>query len=237
MLNMNTCIILAGGVGIRASFDIPKQFMEIEGKPLFCYSTEIIDKCNEIDFIIIVSLAGWEKYVDEWVVRRNIKKVKYVVNEGVSRQHSIFNGLQKAREFMNDSDIIMIHDSARPMISGKIIENAIATALVEGSAIPVVKTSDALYLSDDGKYAGRALPKSSVYLGQTPVCFNFGMYYKLNIDANYEDILKSYSSCDLLFQNGIKVAMIKGDPKAFKITYKEDLEKFKEYLEYKNLCI
>jgi D-ribitol-5-phosphate cytidylyltransferase len=229
-MHVNACILLAGGTGVRTGLKTPKQFIMIEGKPLFCYSAEEIGRCPGIDAIIIVTLAGWEKYVQEWVKKLNIGKAKYIVNEGVTRHYSILNGLEKAREFMDRSGIIMIHDSARPMISQTVMKNALEKAAAEGSALPVIQLNDMLYFSDDGKYINRAMPKSCVYTGQTPVCFNFGMYYDLAAGTNDEEAIKSSSSCTLLFKNGIRVASVPGDPDTFKITCKEDIDLFKKRL-------
>jgi 2-C-methyl-D-erythritol 4-phosphate cytidylyltransferase len=227
---MNTCILLAGGTGTRTGLDIPKQFVTIEGKPVFCYSAETANRCREIDAIIIVTIGTWKDFVRQWVEKLNIGKVKHIVSEGVSRQHSILNGLVKAREFMTDSDIVMIHDAARPLASERLFREAIETASAKGSALPVQQINDSVYYCEDGEFASGTMPKSALYMGQTPVCFVFGQYYQINTTSTDSELMKSSGSCTLLFNKGMRVAIFNGDPEAFKITSKEDLNKFEAHM-------
>ena len=227
---MTTCILLAGGNGTRTGMDCPKQFLEIQGKPIFMYGLEILEQIEEVDLIIIVVLEAWEDYVCEWVQKLGLKKSKYIVHGGKSRQHSIYNGLIKARAFMADEDIVMVHDAARPLVNPNVVRKTIAEARISGSALPVIKENDALYMSKDEVHVELTVSKSGLYRGQTPVCIRFGDYYDLHIAAQDEDLIRATGSCTLLFQNNIKVAMVEGDEKTYKITTKKDVDMFIGYL-------
>ncbi|PKM55436.1 MAG: hypothetical protein CVV00_04015 [Firmicutes bacterium HGW-Firmicutes-5] len=228
---MTTCIILAGGNGTRTGMDCPKQFLEIQDKPIFIYGLETLEQINEVDWVIMVVLEAWEAYVKEWVQKLGLKKPKYIVHGGKSRQHSIYNGLKKAREFMADEDIIMIHDAARPLLNPDVVRKTILMAHKTGAAIPVIKENDALYMSRDDRFVEQTLSKSGLYRGQTPVCIRFGDYYDIHTSAQDEDLTKATGSCTLLFQNNIKVAMVTGDEKTYKITTKKDVDMFIGYLD------
>lgn len=224
---MNTCMILAGGTGSRTELDIPKQFIEIEGKPIICYSADAFDRCDMVDSIMVVVHPEWLSYVEYWVRKTGISKMKFLVEGGATRKRSILNGLVKAREFMVDSDIIMIHDSARPLVNPDVIINCIKTAILKNSSLPVIKVTDSIYISDDGRYLNRTMPKSLNYIGQTPACFNFGMYYRVNTAPGIGAINEN-SSCDSWFDSGFEVAIVEGDPETYKITSREDVEKFRK---------
>jgi len=227
---MTTCILLAGGNSTRTGIDCPKQFLEIQGKPIFSYALESLEQVEEVDVIIVVVLETWEVYVKDWIQKLGLKKPRYFVRGGKSRQHSIYNGLIKAREFMVDEDIIMVHDAARPLLNPDVVRKTIAMAHNKGSALPVIKENDALYMSMDDTYVEKTLSKSGLYRGQTPVCIRFGIYYGLHVTAKDEDLTRATGSCTLLFQNNIKVAMVEGDEKTYKITTKKDLDMFTGYL-------
>jgi 2-C-methyl-D-erythritol 4-phosphate cytidylyltransferase len=231
---MTTCILLAGGNGTRTGIDCPKQFLEIQDKPIFSYGLETLEQIEEVDLIIVVVLENWEDYVNKWIQKLGFKKSKYIVYGGESRQHSIYNGLKKARKFMADEDIVMVHDAARPLLNPDVVRRTIAMAQKKGSALPVIKENDALYMSADDRYVEQTLSKSGLYRGQTPVCIRFGVYYDLHTSAQDEDLIKAKGSCSLLFQNNIKVAMVEGDEKTYKITTKKDVDMFIGYLNLTN---
>ena len=234
---MTICILLAGGSGTRTGIDRPKQFLEVQGKPIFSYSLETLESMEEIDYIIIVVLETWKDYVEEWIHKLGYNKSKYIVHGGKSRQHSIYNGLIKAREFMNDDDIVMVHDAARPLLNRDVVRTAITMAEKTGAALPVVKENDALYMSKDDINVEQNLSKTGLYRGQTPVCVRFGDYYNLHTSAKDEDLTRATGSCTLLFQNNIKVAMVDGDEMTFKVTSKKDVIMFTGYLKIKEKTI
>ncbi|MCF8018800.1 MAG: 2-C-methyl-D-erythritol 4-phosphate cytidylyltransferase [Vallitaleaceae bacterium] len=227
---MTTCILLAGGNGTRTGINCPKQFLEIQGKPIFSYCLQTLELIEEVDVIVIVVLETWESYVREWIQKLGLKKSKYIVHGGKSRQHSIYNGLIKARVYMADEDIVMVHDAARPLINPEVVRKTIIKARETGAAIPVIKENDALYMSADDINVEQTLSKSGLYRGQTPVCIRFGDYYNLHTAARDEDLINAKGSCTLLFQNDIKVTMVEGDEKTYKITTKKDVEMFIGYL-------
>jgi 2-C-methyl-D-erythritol 4-phosphate cytidylyltransferase len=182
-----------------------------------------------IDSIIIVIRPNWITYVEEWIKKAGLKKAEHIVNGGITRKHSILNGLEKARSFMKDTDIIMIHDAARPLINPDVIKNCIETAVAEGSAMAVIRSAETIYFIDDESYLSNTMPRTKYYIGQTPACFKFGLYYQANKDPSIKSV-NANSSCDSWFQKGYKVAVVPGDPNTFKITDRENLERFRRII-------
>lgn len=228
---MVSCIILAGGIGERLGNITPKQFIQVHDRPIFTYCIETFQAMKEIDHIIIVTLDSWVTYVQEWVERLQYTKVSHITLQGSSRQHSIYNGLNAAAELLSDTDYILIHDSVRPFVNPFVVRECIRISEKDQAAIPVLPLSDALYLSEGKNHVFQTISSKDLCLGQTPVCVRFGLYYRLHQDATDEDLSASKGSLSLLFNEGLRVGTVLGDPDTFKITTKEDLEYFIQRLE------
>ncbi len=125
---MNIAVIFAGGVGKRmGNTDKPKQFIEIEGKPIIIHTLEHFEKNKNIDAIIVASKVEWIDYLNDLLVKYNIKKVAKVVPGGETGQMSIFNGIKCAKEMYGDDAIVLIHDGVRPFITDELIDTNIQT--------------------------------------------------------------------------------------------------------------
>ena len=95
---MNIAIILAGGTGTRLGGDIPKQYIEVAGKPIISYCLDKFEKHKLIDNIVVVASEMWQDYIMSWITKDNLKKVSGFAPAGSSRQHSIVNGMLKAKD-------------------------------------------------------------------------------------------------------------------------------------------
>ncbi len=125
---MNIAVIFAGGVGKRmGNTDKPKQFIEIEGKPIIIHTLEHFEKNKNIDAIIVASKAEWIDYLNDLLQKYNIKKVAKVVPGGPTGQMSIFNGIKCAKEMYGEDSIVLIHDGVRPFITDDLINTNIET--------------------------------------------------------------------------------------------------------------
>lgn len=136
---MNYGLILAGGVGQRMrSSGMPKQFLEIFGKPIVVYTLEKFERCEEIDETIVACNAAWIDYLKDLVKKFNLKKVKAVISGGKDRQDSILNGMKCIQECgAVDDDVIVIHDGVRPLVQESILSENIRIASKYGSAMTV----------------------------------------------------------------------------------------------------
>ena len=106
--NMNIAIIIAGGIGKRMGENIPKQFIEINNKPVFIYTLEAFEKHPMIDAIELVCIDGWQEKAMEYIKKFNITKLKWIVTGGKTGQESIRNGVFNLEKKCNNNDNIII---------------------------------------------------------------------------------------------------------------------------------
>ena len=223
---MNTAIILAGGVGSRMGVDRPKQYLIVKDKPVIVYCLEIFEKHSNIDNIVIVVSDEWKSYVEENVAKYGISKVCGYAPAGETRQHSIYNGLKATDKFAPDTDVVIVHDAARPLVSDEIIDDCILGATEDDGAMPVISVKDTIYQSRDGKSIDRLLKRSELFAGQAPESFKFRKYYDVHNTVTDEEIASTAGSSEIAYRHGMKVRLVKGSERNFKITTIEDLETF-----------
>ena len=167
---MNYAVVLAGGKGQRfGNGNISKQFVELTGVPMIIYSLRTAEKNINIDEVCVVVAENEEENVRRWIKKYEISKVKYFARPGKERQQSVFNGLQalpaKAR------DTVMIMTSVCPFVSQKTMDKHYEMIKEYDATITVVKATDAITFSNDGKRVNRTLQKKKIYLQQGPQDF------------------------------------------------------------------
>lgn len=229
---MNIALILSGGAGLRMGGDIPKQYMTAGGKPLIAYSLENLYLHDRIDGIQIVAEAAWQEKIEKWITAEEFrKKFRGFSTPGRNRQLSILNGLEDIRRYAEESDCVLIHDAARPLLSHRQITDCLDGIEGHDGALPALPMKDTVYLSKDGKCVGALLERSEIYAGQAPEIFRLGKYYRANIRLLPERILHINGSTEPAILAGMDIAMIPGDENNFKITTKADLERFNKIVE------
>ena len=135
---MNQAIIFAGGTGQRMSTKgLPKQFLEVNGKPILIHTLEYFQQHDQIDQIILVCLSDWKDYTAKLLKQHAITKVVSIVDGGSTGQGSIYHGLQEAFTKGSRDDIVLLHDGVRPLINEELISNCIRMLEAEGNAITV----------------------------------------------------------------------------------------------------
>ncbi len=234
---MNIAIILAGGIGSRVGADIPKQFIEILGKPILVYTIEAFQNNNDIDAIEIVCVS---KYIDEMnflIKKYNLNKVKWITEGGKDFQHSVLNGIENLKGKIKNTDIVSIHFGASPFVSSEIISDSIRVAKEKGNAIsttPFYLLSG--YKDEDGEKSSKYIDRESIACMNSPHSFRFEL-----INSIYEQGLKTGAidrvephTTTLMYELGIPIYFSKGSQTNIKITTKEDLELFEGFVLYKN---
>ena len=216
---MNIALILAAGTGSRmGNADKPKQFLPIYGKPLMVHTIEAFEMNPEVDAIVI---STNKEYIDDVKVmckQYDLSKVKVVVAGGDTRQISVFNGLKGVQELgAKDDDIVIIHDSARPLISQKIIADNI-------------KASDTIVHSENGETITNIPPRKELYQGQTPQTFKMSIIMKAHEAALNNEIPNVTDDTKLVLSLGMPVHLVEGDKLNFKITTFDDLMMLKALL-------
>lgn len=227
---MNTVIILAGGVGSRMGADRPKQFLMVEDKPIILYCFEIFQKHKEIDKMVVVVSDEWQSFVEDYAKDFGIDKICGYAPAGKTRQHSIYNGLKCIDKNAPDTDIVIVHDAARPLVSDQIISDCIKGATDYDGAMPVISVKDTVYQSKDGNKIDCLLKRSELFAGQAPESFKFRKYYKIHNEVSDEEIGATAGSSEIAYRHGLDVRMVKGSERNLKITTVEDLETFETIL-------
>lgn len=217
-----TGIILAAGSSLRYSNHINKNFEKIDGKTILSYSLNAFNNNEYINEIIVAIKESEIDIVKNIIYSCNIQKNIKIVYGGRSRSESVLNCLKSTC-----SDIVVIHDGARPLIKQKYINDCIENMKEFNGVTIGIKAKDTIKIVDDDNIVISTTIRSNTYLIQTPQCFN----RKVLLDA-YKEYKNEYitDDCMLLEMNGYKVKIIEGDYTNIKITTKEDLNIIKEYL-------
>ena len=153
---MNIALILSGGTGTRLGADIPKQYIEVLGKPVIAYCMETLFGHKCVDAVHIVADLVWQEKVLEWMesdkeILSFREKFCGFSEPGKKRQLSILNGLTDIRQYAKDMDLMMIHDAARPLLSERLITKCFEAAEGHDGVLPVLPMKDTIYGSSDGK--------------------------------------------------------------------------------------
>ena len=113
---MNIALIIAGGSGRRMQQEIPKQFINVNDKPIIIYTLEAFQKHPDIDEIGVVCIDGWHDILRAYTRQYRIDKLKWIVPGGENGQDSIRNGVLEAERRYRREDIILVHDAIRPLV-------------------------------------------------------------------------------------------------------------------------
>jgi 2-C-methyl-D-erythritol 4-phosphate cytidylyltransferase len=206
-------VITAGGSGARMNSDLPKQFIEIAGKPLLFHTIDaFVDYAPDIELVLVLS----DQYVSYW--ENLCKKYKYsfkhlVTTGGPTRFQSVKSGLN----LVPNGALVAIHDSVRPLVSKKTIESVFYFAEKYGNAVPAVEVFDSLRITDHA--LSKPLLRDKVRIVQTPQCFKSDLIkdaYNQNFHENFTD------DATVLESKGHGVRLVEGNRENIKITAPED---------------
>ena len=229
---MNIALILSGGTGIRMGSDVPKQYVEVKGKPIICYSMERLAHHRQVDWIQIVAAQEWQEQIEQWMQKEEFKmKFRGFSIPGANRHLSILNGLRDILSYGKDMDAVFVHDAARPLLSDMQITDCLEGIAGHDGVMPVLPMKDTVYSSLDGKSVGALLNRSEIYAGQAPEVFRLRKYYEANQRLLPDKILQINGATEPAIMAGMDIAMIPGDERNFKITTKTDLENFNRIVE------
>lgn len=225
---MNIAIILSGGVGSRMGASIPKQYIEVNDRPIIDWSVSTFAARADIAKIVIVAAQKWLDYLKARF-SHCAKSIVYA-DVGESRQLSVCSGLKAAiSSGCSADDIVIIHEAARPLVSNKIIDDCIH-GVEEGfdGVMPALRVKDTIYVSNDGMIISGLLERGALRAGQSPESFRLGSYLALNEKMPRDELLRINGSAELAFKSGQKVKIVDGDEDNFKITTPPDLARFKQ---------
>ncbi len=231
---MNIALIIAGGVGSRMGQDIPKQFINVNDKPVIVYTMEAFQKHPQIDAIEVVCLNGWHDVLRAYAKQFGIAKLENVVSGGKNGQDSIRNGLCDIyKRYNSDDDVVLIHDAIRPMLLQDIITDNINVCRKYGNAITVIPCMAAMLKTYDSITSEEQVSRDNLKITQTPQSFFIKDIIEAHKEALSKGITNSVASCTMYIELGRKLYMSKGSEKNIKLTTTEDIEIFKALLQAK----
>lgn len=225
-------IIIAGGVGNRLGAPVPKQFVEVMGKPVIAYTMELFQNHPEIDAIELVCVDGYQEHLKGIVDKYGITKVIKIVKGGSEYERSIMNGVAGLEGIAKPDDIVMIHWSASPFINEEMISDNIQVCKDKGNAI-TASYSYLLYGSNDGDCSLKAINRESFMTLSAPQSFlykNIVDLYKRVEEKNLFETIEEHHTTVFMAELGIPLYFSKGSHTNIKITTKEDLNLFRGYL-------
>ncbi len=213
-------IIAAAGRGKRMGRDYNKQYIFLKDKPIVAHTIKIFENINLIDEIILVVGKGEIDLVRKDIIYKyNFKKVASIVEGGAERQDSVYNGL---RAVNTDCSIVLIHDGARPFVTGNIIEKGIGIAKDVGACVVAVRVKDTIKIVNKNMEVDYTPNRDTLWAVQTPQIFRYQLllkaYEKLQIDN-----IKVTDDSMLVEKSGHIVKIIEGSYENIKITTPEDL--------------
>lgn len=224
---MNIAVIFAGGSGKRMNTVAkPKQFLELNGKPIIVYTLEIFDNLSEIDGIVVVCIKDWIPYMQKLIRKFELSKIVEVVPGGNTGQDSIFNGLDAASRHFPDDSIVLIHDGVRPLINEKAILDNIAKVKEAGSCITCIPATETFVVSQsDGSFV---IPsRADSLIARAPQSFVLKDILDAHNRARKEGRHDFIDSCTMMSHYGYKLATIIGPMENIKITTPTDFFVFR----------
>ena len=227
---MNYVIIIAGGVGSRLGASVPKQFVEVLGKPVIAYTMEHFQNHPEIDAIELVCVDGFQDHLREIAERFGITKVIKIVKGGSEYERSIMNGVAGLEGIAKPDDVVMVHWAASPFLTEDIITDNLRVCKEKGNAISACY-SYLLYGTNDGDCAKKAINRETFMTLSAPQSFSYQLIvdiYKRVEENNMFEYVEAHTTA-FMTELGIPIYFSKGSHANIKITTKEDLDLFLGY--------
>jgi len=218
-------------VGSRLGAPVPKQFVEVLGKPVITYTMEHFQNHPEIDAIELVCVDGYQDHLKAITEKYGITKLLKIVKGGSEYERSIMNGVAGLEGVAKPDDLVMIHWAASPFLSEEIITDNIRVCKDKGNAI-TASYSYLLYGSNDGDCAKKAINRESFMTLSAPQSFlykNIVDFYKQVEERKLFETIEEHHTTVFMAELGIPLYFSKGSHTNIKITTKEDIDLFLGY--------
>lgn len=229
---MNTAIILAGGTGQRMHQEIPKQFINVNDKPLIIYTLEAFQKHPQIDSILVVCIDGWHDILKAYARQNHITKLKWVISGGSTGQESIRNGVFALENECKEDDIVVIHDGIRPLVDENVLSDVIVKCGIYGNAVTSLPYNEQIFVKKDEETTEQYIPRETLRRVSTPQAYKYVTLlwaYKKAFKEKIGIYGSSYTNT-MMTDLGETLHFAAGSDKNIKITTQDDLELFKALL-------
>lgn len=232
---MNIAMVLAGGVGSRVGADVPKQFIEVQGKPVLAHTLERFQDNADTDEILVVCIESYREELDELIGRFGLSKVKYVCNGGATFQDSVINGIRALEGICAPDDIVSIHFGASPFVTDAIISDAARTAAMHGNGVssdPVVLCLAEKDPEDGDRSSVVGLDRDRVMGLNGPQAFRYGLLRDMYDEGAKRGLLERIDphTTSLMAAMGVRLYFSLGSSLNIKITTADDIKLFSAYL-------
>lgn len=221
----NIAVIFAGGSGIRMNtVSRPKQFLELNGKPVIIYTLELFDNHPDIDAICIACIESWIPFLKKMLRKFEINKVVDIVPGGETGQDSIYNGLRSADKWaklQGDEAAVLIHDGVRPLITQQTITDNIQTVREKGNCITCVPATETFVVTQDDGTLQIPSRKDSL-IARAPQSFLLKDVLGAHEKARSENRHDFIDSCTMMSHYGHHLNTIIGPMENIKITTPSD---------------
>lgn len=217
---MISAIILAAGKGKRMGSAISKQFIDIKGKPIIYYTLKKFSENKKIDNIIVVLPEDEVKYFKENILKKYELRINKIVIGGKERQDSVYNALKSLKN--SSTDIVLIHDGARPFISERIINEGIKFAEIYGAAAPGVMPKDTIKVKNEKNFSVDTPNRANLVSIQTPQVFKFDEILECHEKIRYNGEMVTDDTM-VVEKYGYSVYLYDGEYTNIKVTTPEDL--------------
>ena len=221
--------ILAGGTGQRmGSESLPKQFMDLGGKPILIHTLEKFLTCTRFDAVYIGIHKDWIVYLQDMIRRYTPHAADKItaVCGGSDRNTTLFNVIRKIEEDHGESEehIIVTHDAVRPFVTLRMIEENIDLAQRYGAVDTVVPAVDTIVCSADGEVISSVPDRKQMYQGQTPQSFRMSLLKELYLSLSEEEKAVMTDACKICVVRNYPVRLAAGSDTNLKITKPGDLK-------------
>ncbi|MBF0491742.1 MAG: 2-C-methyl-D-erythritol 4-phosphate cytidylyltransferase [Deltaproteobacteria bacterium] len=216
-----SAVLVAGGRGVRAGFELPKQFLTLCNKPILCYSLDLFEACTLVHEVILVLPQDYISYFQDQIASRFFySKLKSVVAGGENRQESTQAGMKKIGD---DINLVCVHDAARPLLKMSLLEQVIQLAAQKKAALLAAPASDTIKEVDDQKAIVKTHAREKIYLAQTPQVFEIHLLRKAFEKAKVENFLGT-DEASLVEAMGEEVFIVESTPLNLKVTQPQDFK-------------
>ncbi|MDY5872716.1 MULTISPECIES: IspD/TarI family cytidylyltransferase [Methanomassiliicoccales] len=216
-------LILAGGIGKRMGVSLPKQFLEIKGKPVLVHTLSNFQRNDSVDSIVVVCVSDWIEYTWDLVKKYNLSKVEAIIPGGDTSHDSTRNGIFHLRRTLGKGDVVIIHDAARPILPQKAIDEMLRIAKDNGNASLAIPCYETVIYTDDQLSGNKELDRSHLMRVQTPQAYEYSSILELYERAEKEDRHDFIYADIVAVEYGMTVYFSKGFTNNIKITKQEDI--------------
>ena len=231
---MNYALIFAGGTGSRMGGPVPKQFLEVDNKPIIIHTVEVFNNTEAIDGIVIVCVKEYIDYCRKLAEKFNINKLIDIIPGGATGQKSIFEGLKYIYSRVSKKpkkDTVLINDGVRPIIDEELIKKNIECTEKNGNCVSVAKAIETIITVDDIGQMNNTIDRSRCRYAKAPQTFILEDIYKTHLKAINDGEENIIDSATLMSMYGHKLYTVECKNENIKITTPIDYYMFKAIYE------